>query len=185
VTVIGMARLREFYQEKVVPELRQRFSYKSVMEVPRITKITLNMGVGEAVADKKVIDHALDDLTRIAGQKPVATKARKSIANFKVRDGWPVGCKVTLRRERMYEFLDRLINIAIPRIRDFRGFSPRAFDGSGNYSLGVKEQIIFPEIEYDKIDALRGMDICITTTAKTDEEAKALLAAFSFPFRSM
>jgi large subunit ribosomal protein L5 len=185
VTVIGMARLREFYHEKVVPELRQRFSYESVMEVPRITKITLNMGVGEAVADKKVIDHALDDLTRIAGQKPVATKARKSIANFKVRDGWPVGCKVTLRRERMYEFLDRLINIAIPRIRDFRGFSPRAFDGSGNYSLGVKEQIIFPEIEYDKIDALRGMDICITTTAKTDEEAKALLAAFSFPFRSM
>ncbi|WP_333840061.1 50S ribosomal protein L5 [Pelomicrobium sp.] len=179
-----MARLQQYYRETVVPELMKQFRYKSVMQVPRIEKITLNMGVGEAVADKKVIENAVADLEKIAGQKPVVTKARKSIAAFKIRAGFPVGCMVTLRRTRMYEFLDRLISIAIPRIRDFRGFSPRAFDGRGNYSLGVKEQIIFPEIEYDKIDALRGMNITITTTARTDEEARALLAAFKFPFRS-
>lgn len=179
-----MARLQQYYRETVVPELMKQLRYKSVMQVPRIEKITLNMGVGEAVADKKVIENAVADLEKIAGQKPVVTKARKSIAAFKIRAGFPVGCMVTLRRTRMYEFLDRLISIAIPRIRDFRGFSPRAFDGRGNYSLGVKEQIIFPEIEYDKIDALRGMNITITTTARTDEEARALLAAFKFPFRS-
>jgi large subunit ribosomal protein L5 len=178
-----MARLQQYYRETVVPELMKRFGYKSVMQVPRIEKITLNMGVGEAVADKKVIENAVADLEKIAGQKPVVTKARKSIAAFKIRAGFPVGCMVTLRRARMYEFLDRLISIAIPRIRDFRGLSPRAFDGRGGYSMGVKEQIIFPEIEYDKIDALRGMNITITTTAKTDEEARALLAAFKFPFR--
>jgi len=177
------ARLAIHYRDKVVPELMKKFGYKTVMQVPRIKKITLNMGVGETVNDKKVLDHALADMTRIAGQKPVITKTRKSIANFKVRAGYPVGCMVTLRGARMYEFLDRLVNIAIPRIRDFRGVSNRAFDGRGSYSLGVKEQIIFPEIEYDKIDALRGMDIAINTSAKTDDEARALLTAFRFPFR--
>jgi large subunit ribosomal protein L5 len=179
-----MARLHEFYKQTVMPELTGRFGYKSVMEVPRIAKITLNMGVGEAVGDKKILEHATGDMVKIAGQKPVVTKARKSIAGFKIRVGYPIGCMVTLRGSRMYEFLDRLIAIAMPRIRDFRGVSGRGFDGRGNYSLGVKEQIIFPEIEYDKIDALRGMNISITTTAKTDEEAKALLASFKFPFRN-
>jgi large subunit ribosomal protein L5 len=177
------ARLATYYREKVVPELTQKFGYKTVMQVPRIKKITLNMGVGETTTDKKVLDNALADMTRIAGQKPVVTKSRKSIANFKVRANFPVGCMVTLRGARMYEFLDRLVNIAIPRIRDFRGVSNRAFDGRGNYSLGVKEQIIFPEIEYDKIDAIRGMDIAINTTARTDDEARALLSAFRFPFK--
>jgi large subunit ribosomal protein L5 len=177
------ARLATYYKEKVVPELTQKFGYKSPMQVPRLKKITINMGVGETTSDKKVLDNAVADMARIAGQKPVVTKSRKSIANFKIRANFPVGCMVTLRGARMYEFLDRLVNIAIPRIRDFRGVSNRAFDGRGNYSLGVKEQIIFPEIEYDKIDALRGMDIAINTTAKTDEEARALLAAFRFPFR--
>ncbi|MCU9818688.1 50S ribosomal protein L5, partial [Neisseria gonorrhoeae] len=171
-----MARLREFYKETVVPELVKQFGYKSVMEVPRIEKITLNMGVGEAVADKKVMEHAVSDLERIAGQRPVVTVARKSIAGFKIRDNYPVGCKVTLRRDQMFEFLDRLITIALPRVRDFRGVSGKSFDGRGNYNMGVREQIIFPEIEYDKIDALRGLNITITTTAKTDEEAKALLS---------
>ena len=179
-----MARLKEYYKDTVVAELMQKFGYKSVMEVPRITKITLNMGVGEAVADKKVLEHAVGDMTRISGQKPVVTKARKSIAAFKIRDGYPIGCKVTLRRERMYEFLDRLVSVAIPRVRDFRGLGGKGFDGRGNYNLGVREQIIFPEIEYDKIDAVRGMNITITTTAKTDAEAKALLASFKFPFRN-
>jgi len=178
-----MARLKDFYNDKVVNQLKDQFSYKSVMEVPRIEKITLNMGVGEAVADKKVLENAVSDMQKIAGQKPLVTKAKKSIATFKIRDGYPVGCKVTLRREQMYTFLDRLISIAIPRIRDFRGISAKSFDGRGNFNMGIKEQIIFPEIEYDKIDALRGMNITITTTAKTDEEAKALLSAFSFPFR--
>jgi large subunit ribosomal protein L5 len=177
------ARLALHYRDKIVPELMKKFGYKTVMQVPRLKKITLNMGVGEAVNDKKVLDHAVADMTRIAGQKPVVTKTRKSIANFKVRAGYPVGCMVTLRGARMYEFLDRLVNIAIPRIRDFRGVSNRAFDGRGSYSLGVKEQIIFPEIEYDKIDALRGLDIAINTTAKNDDEARALLTAFRFPFR--
>ena len=177
------ARLAQYYREKVVPDLTQKFGYKSVMQVPRIKKITLNMGVGETTTDKKVLDNAVADMTKIAGQKPVVTKSRKSIANFKVRANFPVGCMVTLRGARMYEFLDRLVNIAIPRIRDFRGVSNRAFDGRGNYSLGVKEQIIFPEIDYDKIDTIRGMDIAINTTAKTDDEARALLAAFRFPFR--
>ena len=181
---IPPARLHKFYREKVVPDLMQKFGYKSVMQVPRLRKITLNMGVGEALGDKKILDNAVGDMTRIAGQKPVVTKARKSIAAFKVRAGFPIGCMVTLRGARMYEFLDRLVNIAIPRIRDFRGVSGRAFDGRGNYSLGVKEQIIFPEIEYDKIDAIRGLDISINTTAKTDDEARALLAAFRFPFRT-
>ena len=179
-----MARLQEYYRSTVVRQLIEQFGYKSVMEVPRIRKITLNMGVGEAVADKKIMDNAVGDMQKIAGQKPVVTKARKSIATFKVRDGYPVGCMVTLRRVRMYEFLDRLVSVAMPRIRDFRGISSRAFDGRGNYNMGVKEQIIFPEIEYDKIDAIRGMNITISTTAKTDAEAKALLAAFKFPFRS-
>ena len=178
-----MARLQEFYKDTVVKQLQEQFNYKSVMEVPRITKITLNMGVGEALADKKVMEHALSDMTKISGQKPIVTKARKSIAGFKVREGWPIGCKVTLRRERMYEFLDRLISIAIPRVRDFRGLNAKSFDGRGNYSMGVKEQIIFPEIDYDKIDALRGLDITITTTAKNDEEGRALLAAFNFPIK--
>ncbi|HEX9585521.1 MAG TPA: 50S ribosomal protein L5 [Gammaproteobacteria bacterium] len=178
-----MSRLAEIYKGSIVPQLQARFGYKSVMEVPRLVKITLNMGVGEAIGDKKILDNAVADMTRISGQKPVVTKARKSVAAFKIREGWPIGCKVTLRRERMYEFLDRLVNIAIPRTRDFRGFSPRAFDGRGNYSLGIKEQIIFPEIDYDKIDTIRGLDITITTTAKTDEEGRALLTAFSFPFR--
>jgi large subunit ribosomal protein L5 len=178
------ARLHTFYRETVVGELTKQFGYKTVMQVPRIEKIVLNMGVGEAVADKKIMDNAVTDMTRIAGQKPVVTKARKSIANFKIRTGYPVGCKVTLRGARMYEFLDRLVSVAMPRIRDFRGISARAFDGRGNYNMGVKEQIIFPEIEYDKIDAIRGMNITISTTAKTDDEAKALLAAFRFPFRN-
>ena len=177
------ARLAVQYRDKIVPDLMKKFGYTSVMQVPRIKKIIINMGVGETVNDKKVLDHALADMTRIAGQKPVVTKTRKSIANFKVRAGYPVGCKVTLRGARMYEFLDRLVNVAIPRIRDFRGVSNRAFDGRGSYSLGVKEQIIFPEIEYDKIDALRGMDIAINTSAKSDDEARALLTAFRFPFR--
>ena len=178
-----MARLREIYKDTVVPELIKQFGYKSVMEVPRIEKITLNMGVGEAVADKKVMEHAVSDLEKIAGQKPVVTVARKSIAGFKIRDNYPVGCKVTLRRDQMFEFLDRLITIALPRVRDFRGVSGKSFDGRGNYNMGVREQIIFPEIEYDKIDALRGLNITITTTAKTDEEAKALLSLFKFPFK--
>lgn len=178
-----MARLSDFYKETVVPELMKQFEYKSVMEVPRIEKITLNMGVGEAVADKKVMDHAVSDLEKIAGQKPVVTLARKSIAGFKIRDNYPVGCKVTLRRERMFEFLDRLITISLPRVRDFRGVNGKSFDGSGNFNMGVREQIIFPEIEYDKIDALRGLNITITTTAQTDEEAKALLSLFKFPFK--
>jgi large subunit ribosomal protein L5 len=177
------ARLATYYKEKVVPDLMQKFGYKTVMQVPRIRKITVNMGVGETTSDKKVLDNAVADMQKIAGQKPVVTNARRSIANFKVRAGFPVGCMVTLRGARMYEFLDRLVNIAMPRIRDFRGVSNRAFDGRGNYSLGFKEQIIFPEIEYDKIDALRGMNIAITTTAKTDDEARALLAAFRFPFK--
>jgi large subunit ribosomal protein L5 len=177
------ARLKETYRKEIVPALTQQFGYKTSMQVPRITKITLNMGVGEATADKKVLDNAVADTTRIAGQKPVITKARKAIAGFKIREGYPIGCTVTLRQERMYEFLDRLISIALPRVRDFRGVSGRGFDGSGNYNMGVKEQIIFPEIEYDKIDAIRGMNISITTTAKTDAEAKALLSAFKFPFR--
>jgi large subunit ribosomal protein L5 len=179
-----MARLQQYYKESIVPQLIKQFGYKSVMEVPRIEKIVLNMGVGEAVADKKIMDNAVGDMVKIAGQKPVVTKARKAIAGFKIRQGYPIGCMVTLRRGRMYEFLDRLVSISIPRIRDFRGISPRGFDGRGNYNMGVKEQIIFPEIDYDKVDALRGMNISITTTAKTDEEARALLAAFRFPFRS-
>lgn len=179
-----MARLQNYYREKVLAELQGKFNYKSVMEVPRITKITLNMGVSEAVADRKVIEHAAGDLAKISGQKPQITKTRKAIAGFKIREDYPIGCKVTLRGRRMYEFLDRLIAVALPRVRDFRGISGRAFDGRGNFNLGVKEQIIFPEIEYDKIDALRGLNISITTTAKTDEEAKALLTAFSFPFRN-
>ncbi len=179
-----MSRLQTEYQEKIVGLLQERFGYATVMQVPRLTKITLNMGVGEAVADKKIMDNAVRDLTQISGQKPIVTHARKSVAAFKIREGWPVGCKVTLRRERMYEFLDRLINVAIPRIRDFRGMGPKAFDGRGNYSLGVKEQIIFPEIDYDKIDALRGLDITITTSARSNEEGRALLEAFKFPFRT-
>ena len=179
-----MARLQDFYKNSVVQELTSKFGYKSNMEVPRITKITLNMGVGEAVADKKVLENAVGDMTKIAGQKPVVTKARKSIAGFKIRDGYPIGCMVTLRGPRMFEFLDRLVTVALPRVRDFRGISGKGFDGRGNYNMGVKEQIIFPEIEYDKIDALRGMNISITTTAKTDEEARALLGAFKFPFKS-
>ena len=179
-----MARLQEYFKETVAPELSKKFEYKSVMEIPRITKITLNMGVGEAVGDKKILENAVGDMTKIAGQKPVVTKARKSIAGFKIREGYPIGCMVTLRGAAMYEFLDRLITVALPRVRDFRGVSGRAFDGRGNYNIGVKEQIIFPEIEYDKIDALRGMNISITTTAKTDDEAKSLLAAFKFPFRN-
>lgn len=179
-----MARLQEYYKNTVVADLQSKLGYASIMEVPRITKITLNMGVGEAVADKKVLENAVADMTKIAGQKPVITKARKAIAGFKIREGYPIGCMVTLRGERMYEFLDRLVNIAMPRIRDFRGISGKGFDGRGNYNVGVKEQIIFPEIEYDKIDALRGMNISITTSAKTDAEAKALLAAFKFPFKN-
>ena len=178
-----MARLAEFYQDTVTKQLTEQFGYRSAMQVPRIEKITLNMGVGEAVADRKIMDNAVNDLTLIAGQKPVVTYARKSVAGFKIREGWPVGCRVTLRRARMYEFLDRLINVAIPRTRDFRGLSPRAFDGRGNYSIGVREQIIFPEIDYDKIDTLRGLDIAITTSARSDDEGRALLAAFNFPFR--
>jgi large subunit ribosomal protein L5 len=178
-----MSRLGEYYKSNVIDQLTKQFNYKSVMEVPKITKITLNMGVGEAVADKKVIQNAMDDMAKIAGQKPVTTVARKSIAGFKIREGWPIGCKVTLRRERMYDFLDRLITIAIPRERDFRGLNPKAFDGRGNYTMGLREQIIFPEIDYDKVDAIRGMDITFTTTANTDEEAKALLLAFNLPLK--
>ncbi|MGE4336874.1 MAG: 50S ribosomal protein L5 [Pigmentiphaga sp.] len=179
-----MARLQEFYRSTVAKQLIEKFDYKSVMEVPRITKITLNMGVSEAVADKKVIEHAVGDLTKLSGQKPVVTKTRKAIAGFKIREDYPIGCMVTLRGRRMYEFLDRLIAVALPRVRDFRGISPKAFDGRGNFNMGIKEQIIFPEVEYDKIDALRGMNISITTTAKSDDEARALLSAFSFPFRN-
>ena len=179
-----MSRFQELYLNKIAPALSEQFGYKSVMQVPRVTKVTLNMGVSEAVADKKVIDHAVSDLTKIAGQKPVITKTKKAIAGFKIREDYPIGCMVTLRGQRMYEFLDRLVSVALPRVRDFRGISGRAFDGRGNYNIGVKEQIILPEIEYDKIDVLRGMNISITTTAKTDEEAKALLTAFSFPFRN-
>jgi large subunit ribosomal protein L5 len=179
-----MARLYDFYKAAVAPELMKRFGYKSIMEVPRIEKITLNMGVGEAVADKKVMEHAVGDMQKISGQKPVVTKSKKSIAGFKIREGYPVGCKVTLRKARMYEFLDRLVTVAIPRIRDFRGISGKSFDGRGNYNMGIKEQIIFPEIEYDKIDVLRGMNITITTSAKTDEEARALLLAFKFPLKN-
>lgn len=179
-----MTRLAEHYRKKVVPDLMKKFGYTNPMQVPRILKITLNMGVGEAMADKKVIENAVSDMQKISGQKPLTTLARKSIANFKVRENWPIGCKVTLRRARMYEFLDRFVNIAVPRIRDFRGLSQRSFDGRGNYSLGIKEQIIFPEIDFDKVDAMRGMDITITTSAKTDDEARALLAAFNFPIRS-
>jgi len=179
-----MSRLQTLYREKIAKDLQARFGYQSAMQVPRITKITLNMGVGEATGDKKILDNAVGDMEKIAGQKPIVTHARKSIATFKIREGWPIGCKVTLRRERMYEFLDRLITISIPRIRDFRGVNPRSFDGRGNYSMGVREQIIFPEIDYDKVDALRGMDIVITTTARTDAEGRALLEAFNFPFRN-
>ena len=178
-----MARLKELYKSDVIDKLRDEFKYENIMEVPRITKITLNMGVGEAIGDKKMIDHAVKDMRQISGQKPVVTKARKSVAGFKVREGWPIGCKVTLRQDRMWEFLERLIDISIPRVRDFRGLNPKSFDGRGNYSMGVKEQIIFPEIDYDKVDKLRGMDITITTSAKTDDEARALLKAFNFPFR--
>ena len=179
-----MARFKEFYKETVVAQMMATFGYKSVMQVPRIEKITLNMGVGEAVGDKKVLEFAVGDMAKISGQKPVVTKARKSIAGFKIRDGYPIGCKVTLRREQMYEFFDRLVTVAIPRIRDFRGIGGKGFDGRGNFNMGVREQIIFPEIEYDKVDALRGMNITITTTAKTDAEARALLAAFKFPFKN-
>lgn len=178
-----MARLREYYQDTVTKQLQEQFGYKNVMEIPQITKISLNMGLGEAVSDKKVLEHAMDDMAKITGQKPVPTLARKSVAGFKIREGWPIGCKVSLRRQRMYEFLDRLIGVAIPRIRDFRGLSSKSFDGRGNYTMGVREQIIFPEIEYDQIDAIRGMDITINTTAGSNEEARALLAAFSFPFK--
>jgi large subunit ribosomal protein L5 len=179
-----MARLKEIYNKEVVPALIKQFGYKSTMQVPRLTKIVLNMGVGEAVADKKILENAVGDMTKVSGQKPVITKAKKSIAVWKIRTGYPIGCMVTLRQDRMYEFLDRLVSIALPRVRDFRGVSGRSFDGRGNFNLGVKEQIIFPEIEYDKIDALRGMNITIATTAKTDAEAKALLAAFKFPFKN-
>ena len=179
-----MSRFATIYRDTIVPELTKKFGYKSIMEVPRITKITLNMGVGEAVNDKKLVDNAVADMTKIAGQKPVITRTRKAIANFKIRENMPIGCMVTLRGERMYDFLDRLVTVAFPRVRDFRGVSGRAFDGRGNYNIGLKEQIIFPEIEYDKIDAVRGLNISITTTAKTDEEAKALLAGFNFPFRN-
>jgi len=184
IRVKGMVRLKQIYQEEIAAKLQDKFKYKSVMEIPAITKITLNMGVGEALGDKKVMSHAVSDLERISGQKPIVTKARKSVAGFKVREGWPIGCKVTLRNHRMFEFLDRLISIAIPRVRDFRGFSEKSFDGQGNYNLGIKEQIVFPEIDYDKIDTLRGMDIAITTSARTDEEAKELLKLFQFPLRS-
>ena len=179
-----MTRLEKIYKEQVVPKLIERFGYTNVMQVPRITKVTLNMGVGEAAANKKVLENALADMAKIAGQKPVTTKARVSVASFKIRDGWPIGCKVTLRRAGMYEFLDRLISVALPRVRDFRGVSGRSFDGRGNFNMGIKEQIIFPEIDFDQVDALRGMDISIATTARSDAEAKALLEAFNFPFRN-
>jgi large subunit ribosomal protein L5 len=179
-----MVRLEKFYKDEVVPKLMKRFGYKNVMQVPRLSKVTLNMGVGEAATNKKVLENANADMTKIAGQKSISTLSKKSIATFKIRDGWPIGCKVTLRRAKMYEFIDRLVNIALPRVRDFRGVSGRAFDGRGNYNMGIKEQIIFPEIDFDQVDAMRGMDIAITTTARSDEEAKALLEAFSFPFRN-
>lgn|SRR5690606_12099993 len=179
-----MARLKELYRKELMPKLQEELGIKNVMEIPRITKITLNMGVGEAVGDKKILENAIADLTKISGQKPVVTKSRKSIAGFKIRDGWPIGAKVTLRSDRMYEFLDRLISISIPRIRDFRGISGKQFDGRGNFTMGVSEQIIFPEIEYDKIDKIRGLDICITTTARNDDEGRALLKAFNFPLRT-
>lgn len=178
-----MARLQEYYKQEVVPALREQFDYRNVMEVPKLVKVTLNMGVGEAVRDRKILEHATQDMALIAGQKPIVTMTRKSIAGFRIRDGWPIGCKVTLRRERMYEFLERLIHVAMPRIRDFRGMNPRSFDGRGSYNMGISEQIIFPEIEYDKVDAIRGMNITITTSAKTDTEGQALLEAFNFPFR--
>ncbi|MCA0402579.1 MAG: 50S ribosomal protein L5 [Proteobacteria bacterium] len=178
-----MARLEKFYKDNVVELMMKKFNYTSVMEVPRILKVTLNMGVGEAVGDKKVMNSAVEDMTLIAGQKPVVTLAKKSIAGFKIRDGWPIGCKVTLRRKNMYEFLDRLITITLPRVRDFRGLNPKSFDGTGNYSMGIQEQLVFPEIDFDKTDGIRGLDICITTSAKTDEEAKALLEAFNFPLK--
>ena len=178
-----MARLKAVYNDVIIPKLMAQFGYKNIMQVPKLTKITLNMGVGEAVNDKKVINFALDDLARISGQKPVTTLAKKSIAGFKIREGWPLGCKVTLRNDRMYEFVDRLVSIALPRVRDFRGLNPKSFDGTGNYSLGLQEQIVFPEIDFDKIDKVRGLDICITTTAKTNQEAKALLEAFNFPLK--
>jgi len=180
-----MAQLREFYKSEVIPALTQQFGYDNPMRVPRITKVVLNMGLGEAVADKKILENATGDMAKISGQKPIVTNARKSIAGFKIRDGWPIGCKVTLRGERMYEFLERLVGIAIPRIRDFRGLSPKSFDGRGNFAMGVNEQIIFPEIDYDKIDTLRGLDITITTTAESDEEGRALLTALKFPFRGV
>lgn len=179
-----MAKLQEVYKKEIAPQLLKEFGYKNVMEIPRITKITLNMGVGEAVGDKKILEHATSDMTKIAGQKPVVTLARKSIAGFKIREEWPIGCKVTLRGEKMYEFLERLVSIAIPRIRDFRGLNGKSFDGRGNYSMGVREQIIFPEIEYDKIDKIRGLDVTVSTTAKTDAEGRALLKAFNFPFKN-
>ncbi|MGH8075409.1 MAG: 50S ribosomal protein L5 [Lysobacter sp.] len=177
-------RLEKFYKEEVVPALTEKFGYKNPMEVPRVTKITLNMGVGEAATNKKILENAVADMTRISGQKPIVTKSRVSVASFKIRDGWPIGCKVTLRRAKMFEFLDRLVNVSLPRVRDFRGVSGKSFDGRGNFNMGVKEQIIFPEIDYDQVDAVRGMDIAITTTAKTDAEARALLEAFRFPFRN-
>lgn len=179
-----MARLKKYYRDTVIKQLQGQFGYQSIMAVPRIEKIVLNMGVGEAIGDKRVLDRATDDMAKISGQKPLITHARKSVAGFKIREGWPIGCKVTLRRDRMYEFLDRLVSIAIPRIRDFRGLSPKSFDGRGNYNMGIREQIIFPEINYDQIDVIRGMNITITTTAKTDEESRALLRAFNFPFRT-
>lgn len=178
-----MTRLKEFYKSEVIDLMMKRFSYASVMEVPKIVKVTLNMGVGEAVGDKKIMNSAVDDMTLISGQKPIVTKAKKSLAGFKIREGWPIGCKVTLRKARMYEFLDRLINITLPRVRDFRGLNPKSFDGTGNYSMGIQEQIVFPEIDFDKTDGIRGLDICITTSAKTDAEAKALLEAFNFPLK--
>lgn len=179
-----MARLKQFYRENVIPTLTEKFSYKNAMQVPKLVKITINMGVGEAAGNKKILDHAIEDMSKIAGQKPIATLARNSVATFKIREGWPIGCKVTLRSRQMFEFLDRLINVSLPRVRDFRGLSGRAFDGRGNYNFGIKEQIIFPEIDFDQVDAIRGMDIAITTTAKTDKEAKSLLEAFGFPFRN-
>ncbi|MAO60999.1 50S ribosomal protein L5 [Alloalcanivorax profundimaris] len=178
-----MSDLKKVYNEEIVPKLKEQFGYDNVMEVPKITKITLNMGVGEAAADRKAIEGALSDMTAIAGQKPLVTKARKSVAGFKIREGWPIGCKVTLRNRRMYEFLERLVSVAIPRVRDFRGLNPKSFDGRGNYSMGLREQIVFPEIDFDKVDKLRGLDITITTTAKTDDEARALLRAFNFPLK--
>lgn len=178
-----MARLKALYQKEIVPMMMKKFGYQSVMQVPRIVKVTLNMGVGEAAVDKKILNSALDDLTRISGQKPLVTKAKKSIAGFKIREGWPIGCKVTLRNARMYEFIDRLVSVALPRVRDFRGLNPRSFDGRGNYSLGIQEQLVFAEIDYDKTDGVRGLDVCITTTAQTNEEAKALLLAFNFPLK--